>query len=275
MGQGGVTLYCAARQAVASAGIVHVLVASFLIACKAAEAPEEVLRGELASVDITPDKAPADGATLVTVTATLAAEDRVRDPTQVQGTAFVRTVTFTSSGGVFTTTGTGAAAVPVNNAGQAIVTLRAPRERGRVDVFATGRQVQLRDTITFVDALPSSMTLEASDFVARAAPTSVITLRAVLRRDTGFVAKGLVVSLSDRTPNDALPSGLFSAATPTDADGVVTAKYTPGCRAPLGRRILTATFTDSSTKKSVSASTTIEVLAADSATTAQCNATTR
>lgn len=213
----------------------------------AADDPASIDESELSDVTVSPTSAPADGATLVQITATITKPHSSSLPS----------VHVSTSAGVFVPANANATFVPVDRDGVATALLRTPREAGRADIRTSGRTTQIVRQIIYTPAPPDTAVLETSAVTIKANTAAELTVTARLTRRTGFVTPGYVVTFYDSVPGAQRQLGNFSSSTLSGADGVVTARYAPGISAACGRMVLVAVV---NAPRPLIATTAIEVL---------------
>jgi hypothetical protein len=219
-----------------------------VIACNAqitdpSKTPAAVVLPGLLSVTA-PTDAPADGATLIRVQATV--------DTSLKGDA--RIVKFSTSAGTFIEPN-----VRADSIGTAIAVLRAPVDSVTASVVATAGGTARRTDVRFSLARAERIDVDPSAFALEASAAKEITVTAHLRRTTGLASPGALVTFS-ATDSTGASIGRFSSAAPSGANGDVTARYTAGDTSYRGRVTLTATTTGA-IGAAISGSTSIQVVA--------------
>jgi hypothetical protein len=142
-------------------------------------APERLL-----AVTATPDTALADGASLVTVTASI--------PSNLYSGK--RTVDFTITSGSFSPSGNANASAAADACGTAIVLVRSPKGAGLGVIGAAfGPFKAVFDTITFRQAWPEKVVVDAGVFQLPAGAASETAVVVHLLRSTGGVSEGVPV----------------------------------------------------------------------------------
>lgn len=154
---------------------------------------------------------PADGATIVQIYADVAPAIQPR------------TVQFTTSVGKFPKTGALTADATAGTDGRATIDLQAPSVPSNARITATAAGVTVEKFMSFIDALPDSITVTAP-FTIKASETPTVTAK--LERRTGVVTAGRVVSFS-AVDADGQPVGTFHNVTRSAADGTATAVFQP------------------------------------------------
>lgn len=130
----------------------------------------------------TPQSAAADGATVITLDATV--------PDSATGDR--RRVTFTTTAGTFIGSATpGSVAVDADVNGRAIALLRAPTDSGTTIVRASAGGTVLQNDLLFVEALADRIDIEANTYGIAAALGAKITITAFLQRRVGTVSKSV------------------------------------------------------------------------------------
>lgn len=195
----------------------------------------------IASFDIAPKQAPADGASLLRVTASVA-------PGVAPST---RSVSFTTTLGSF-----GNQANTTSDADgdrQAVALLTASPTPGTALVTAKLGSTVIRREVTFERALAESIEIGSAAPSVTSGFASSLLLTITLRRSTGKPTAGDTVSLS-------ASAGLLSRPTRSSADGLITASFTPG-ELPAGPVTIKATAVGNG-GKTLSDSVTVRVLPA-------------
>lgn len=167
-----------------------------------------------------PSTAPADGRSLSSVVATVAAglpEGR-------------RTVTFSASP---TNIALSQASVVADGSNRAITDMTSATTTGAVRITATVDGTSASGTIQLIPALPDSILVAVSAPTVRATATDNVTVTVTLARDTGTVTAGTVVVLR-AVDGTGASVGTFSASTTSNASGTATAQFFPGVAAPIG-----------------------------------------
>jgi hypothetical protein len=173
--------------------------------------------------------APADGATLTAITASIPADAR----------ADRRTVAFSTTAGTFEGA-TREASVAADSSGQAVARLRAPLDTGEATVRVTAGGVTRVVTVRFDRAFPDTVLLDANPFGVRADAAHAVIVTATLRRGVGRPSRLTPVTFTATAPAGG-EVGRFGPATLSDSTGVVTVRFTPGVTAYRGPVVLQAT----------------------------------
>jgi hypothetical protein len=159
----------------------------------------------------------ADAATLVPVVVTI--------PNGARGDA--RKVTLTTNLGSFPAGDGRTVTVVSDRTGTARADLRAPVEAGVARVRAVAAGAIRDDSIRFVAALPERIEVDAPSFTLKAGFANSIAVTVHLIRSVGKVTPGARVEIFGVQP-DGTRFGQVSVATPSNADGIVTARFTAG-----------------------------------------------
>jgi hypothetical protein len=180
-----------------------------------------------------PDTGTADGASLTVVTV-------LSDPLTP---AERRSISLTTTAGVFTSSGTAAATLLPDSDGSAVALLRAPIDSTIALVTATVNGVTGSRRITFRRAQPERVDVLPEQFALKAGVTNELNVTAVLSRTVGMPSPGVLVTFSaSDTSAKRAPLGRFIAATVlTDASGVATTRFTTADSSWRGPVILRAT----------------------------------
>jgi len=187
-------------------------------------------------------EAPADGASVTDLVARI--DPAV--PTEQ------RTVTFTTTLGSLGAPNLTSRQVFADSTNEARVGLISPRELGTALVTATVNNLAARAQVTFTPALPDSMSLRLlGSFKLTATFSTKVSLSAELYRDTGTVTRGTEVSFEVVDDSSGQAFGFFSAVTPSDASGNVTADFTPGNTGERGEATITARVRGANVRSSV------------------------
>jgi hypothetical protein len=186
---------------------------------------ERVAASSVISIDLDAGEAPADGASVTNVRA------RIAD----QIIASERTVTFSTTVGSFGAPSAQVASVRAGTDNLATVGLVSPREPGTAVVTATINDISARAAVDFTPALPDSASLSVTgSFKLSASFSTKALLTMKLFRSVGTVTRGTEVAFEAVDESSGNAFGFFSAVTPSDASGVVTADFTPGNTAERG-----------------------------------------
>lgn len=176
--------------------------------------------------------APADGATVLAVTGMVDPDTRGEQ----------RKLTFTTSAGSFTEGDGKTVTVTADENGVARVGLRAPAEPAMTRVRVSVENVVRQDSVIFTRALPEAITVEPEKFALSAGIRNEIRVTAQLRRSTGKVSPLTPVSFRAYRAGTNQEIGLFGVPTASDANGVVTVRYTAGNTTYRGPVRIVATF---------------------------------
>jgi hypothetical protein len=203
-----------------------------------------VTPSEVITLRAVPSQAPADGPTGngARLTATIASAIPSR----------LRTVTFTTTAGQFTTDLVGGdskkASVTADSGNVATVQL-VNSSPGTASVTATVSGVSARTSVEFTRALPSTIFLEAIPGSVTAVGGASVTITVTLVRDVGQVADNTVVTYS-AVDSSGTTIGTFSEVTLATVDNndqstnkrlKGTAKFNPDDTAATGPATITAT----------------------------------
>jgi hypothetical protein len=163
--------------------------------------------------------APADGATVTNV---LARIDPRFLPTQ-------QTVTFTTTAGTFAPTNSASADVRAGADSTARIALVSPRDPVFATVSAIAAGFTARQTVNFTIAEPDFLSVSVlGNYRIQASFATKVNLRAQLFRNTGTPTKGQEVRFVATDDSTGRTFGYFSGITPSDAQGLATADFTPG-----------------------------------------------
>jgi hypothetical protein len=183
------------------------------------------------SLLLSSSEAPADGASVTNVVARIAS----------QLIAGERTVVFSTTAGSFGAPSTQSASVRADSNDTATAGLVSPRDPGTAVITASVNDVSARGTVTFTTALPEEATLGvAGTFKVTATFSSKVLLRLQLFRSTGTVSKGVEAVFEVQDVSTGRAFGYFSAVTPSDATGLITAEFTPGNTTERGEATIRA-----------------------------------
>ncbi|HSK77387.1 MAG TPA: hypothetical protein VLQ45_13120 [Thermoanaerobaculia bacterium] len=180
-------------------------------------------------------EAPADGATILQVTATVASG--------LAGTD--RQVTFTTTRGTFPLSNppnqqTIQATADASN--RATVDLKAGTELDTAVIRATVAGVTAETRVRFVPALPDFIVLKPDSLTLKADNTAKVHLVAELRRSLGHVTRGTVVQFSAVIAGTTTPVDLiYRNVTPSDANDEASADVFAPASAPKTTVTLLAT----------------------------------
>lgn len=182
----------------------------------------------------------------------------VRAQIRIPVSGSATSVTFASTAGTFTASGTNVEQAVADSAGLATVVLRSPRNPVSAVVTASHGPSMASQSITFVRAYPDTIELEPSQFVIHADSTAEITATATLRRKSGLVSPGTPVGFSATI-------GEFGVPPLSDDSGSARIRYTTG---PVSSTLLDTLYAhairndtiDSSDTATVSGSTIVRVL---------------
>ena len=174
------------------------------------------------------DSAPADGATITRITATV-------PPGLSQSR---RRVKFTTTLGFFDNSGRQELEVSAGIDDRATIDLRSDNKTGLANVRATLVETNATDAVTvrFVLATPDRIAITTDDPDVQANGTDSTVVRVRLIRDVGTVTAGTIVSYTATDPSGN-PVGTFSGISPSDQNGESQAVYSP--RTTLFRGIVT------------------------------------
>lgn len=191
---------------------VTIAITSLLVGCYEATVP----RTRPLSLQLS-DTATADGTSLSTVAAVI----------DTATPADKRIVTFTTSAGVFATSGTPTATTEPNEVGIARTLLRAPNDSTTALVSATVNGATATKLLNFQRAMPDLVDVVPTQLSLTSGAGHELTLTATLRRIVGKPSPGLRVTFTTADTTDAHASrGAFLPATAvSDANGVVTTRF--------------------------------------------------
>jgi len=200
------------------------------------------------ALSLSAQQAPADGSTVVQVTATV-------DP-DTRGDA--RKLTFTTGGGVFTDNGKNEVTAAADENGVVRVGLQAPGTAGLVRVRVSVGAAQRVDSVTFTRAFPEQLLVDAEKFAVSQGVEHEIKVTAQLRRAVGIVTTGAAVTFHALRTDTQEEIGQFGVSTLSDAAGQVTLRYTPGATPYRGRIRIVATTSGAAGQ--ISGETSVEVI---------------
>jgi hypothetical protein len=173
--------------------------------------------------------APADGASITQVFADIAPELPAED----------RTVTFTSTLGIFVTTQATTAMARADGSNRATVDLKSPTNVGSTRLTGTVTGVTAETLLQYVPAPPHSIQLSAVPDMLDVKANAVVTIAATLRRIIGSVTDGIRVTYTavDETGG---PIGAFFNPRPSTA-GESSVRFSPNGTAYRGLVTIRAT----------------------------------
>jgi hypothetical protein len=233
------------------------LLAGFLGALATLGACSEDSRGPAAPDDVLALAAsaaaiPADGVSLVTITAVIPAGAAPAN----------RTIAFTTTAGTFAGTSPPGTSieVPADVDGRAVVSLQSGTQPAEARVQASVAGFVRTVTVRFTQALPETIDVDPGTFSLEPGFANTTTVTATLRRSGGGVAtQGTEVRFTATTPAGAAV-GEFRAVTPSDAQGRATALYTAGDTAHRGPVTIAARVTDPATGATVAGTATLQIV---------------
>ena len=203
---------------------------------------ETVPPSDVIVLNVGSTEAPADGASVTDVVARIAS-----DVPSAQ-----RLITFTTTLGTLGGASATSLQARADTSNEAHVGLVSPRDTGTAVVTATLNGLAARGSVVFSRALPDSMSLSIlGSFKISASFSSKIVLLADLYRDTGTVTRGTEVEFSATDDSTGRSFGHFSGVTPSDAQGKVSADFTPGNTGERGEATLTARVRGANVRSSV------------------------
>lgn len=219
-------------------------------ASQSVEVPfEAVAVSNVVTIDLSAASAPADGAWVTNVVA------RVANALPSEQ----RTVTFSTTAGTLGGPTSTTAQVRAGSDDLAAVGLVSPRTTGLATITASVNNLTARRTIEFTPALPDDVTLTmVGSFRLPASFATKAVLRAVLVRDTGTVTKGTEAVFTATDDSSGQTFGYWSGERQTDANGQVTAEFTPGTTSERGEATIRVTVPGTR----LSAAVKVEVVAA-------------
>jgi hypothetical protein len=216
--------------------------ACMLVGCSGSSSLGSPYTGaDVGNLVLSPTRSVADGASLVRVSASI----------PLGSQANPRIITFVTDAGTFIASGSETTSVSVNSSGAASALLRAPSFAVMATVAASAGQSTVDSLLPFDTAFAQSIALQTSAPAIRDTGTVPITVMAVLRRGSGIVTPGELVTFS-------VSAGQVGAPTLSDSTGLSQVTFT-AYGVPPGLVTITATVanTDSTT---VSGSVTIQVI---------------
>lgn len=163
------------------------------------------------------DTGTADGASLITIAVVI---DTMIPPGK-------RTVTLTTSAGVFAISGTATATTEPNESGVARTLLRAPNDSTTALVGATVDGTTATKLLTFRRAMPDVVDVAPAQLTLTSGTAHELTLSATLRRVVGRPSPGLRVTFTSADTTEVhSPRGAFlPAITVSDANGIATTRF--------------------------------------------------
>jgi hypothetical protein len=193
---------------------------------------ERAAAADILRVSLSAQVAPADGATTTAVVVQLNP-----DLLPIQ-----QVVSFSTTAGSFSTFGNVMSTeVRAGSDNAARVLLVSPREPGTAIVTVTVSGFVGRTTVTFEAALPDSLSASVSGSLRiTAAFSSKVTVRAQLYREVGTPSRGADVQFRATSDSSGRAFGYFSGITPSDANGLATAEFTPGNTTERGEATIRA-----------------------------------
>ena len=175
---------------------------------------------------------PADGASMVLV--------EIYAPPQSQSGL---SATLAVSAGTLVGAAQGALSVPVASGDTVRAYWQAPLATGTGVVTAKVGSLFVRTgSVVFVAAAPDFVDVEPGSPAVPAKLDSVVSVTIRLRRTIGMPSLGTPVTLTASDASGATV-GRFLSSTPSDANGLVTARYAPGTTTYRGPVTITATVT--------------------------------
>ncbi len=181
-------------------------------------------------LSLAPDTAPADGASTVLV--------KIAAPPRTQSGL---SATLSVSAGSLVGASSGTLTLPLAAGDTVRARWQAPQSQG-VGVLTAkiGTILFIQDTVKFVVAPPDTIELDPEKPSVSGTDGAEVGINVHLRRATGTPSQGIRV---DVTPADTLGGSLgrILSTTPSDADGLVKARYAPGKTTYRGRVVITAT----------------------------------
>lgn len=193
---------------------------------------ERAATNDIFRVTLPRQTAPADGATTTEVVVQLTPDLL---PSQ-------QLVSFTTTAGSFSPVGNVLSTeVRAGSDNVARVLLVSPREPATATVTVAVSGFVGRATVTFEAAAPDSLSLSVSgSFRVVAAFSSKVSLRAQLYREVGTPSRGAEVQFRATDDSTGNTFGYFSGITPSEANGLATAEFTPGNTTERGEATIRA-----------------------------------
>lgn len=187
------------------------------------------------SLSLSTHSAPADGETIILV--------MVEVPNDARGEG--RKISLTTSLGTLEGATSGVLSLVANAESQATAELRAPSRTGTARIRLTVAGVIREDSVRFVAAPPTRIDVDAAKFALSAGIRNETTVTAILRRVPGKVPPGASVVFTARRGDTGQEIGWFSTAPPSDANGIVTVRFSAGDTSYRGPAIITAEHAES------------------------------
>jgi hypothetical protein len=176
------------------------------------------------------DTAFADGASLVVI--------MISAPPHAQSGL---TATLAVSAGTLIGASSASLSLPLASEDTVRAYWRAPQTLGTgVLTVTVGTWLALQDSVRFVTAYPETVEVEPDSPAVAATADAMLTFKVYLRRPVGAPTLGTRVTL-DARDRDSLSVGRFLSSTPSDATGLVTARFAPGTTTSPGRVTIWAT----------------------------------
>lgn len=185
-----------------------------------------------------PDTGTGDGASLLLIQASL-------DTTGV--VAAKRSITLTTTAGVFTASSTASAMLVPDQAGTAVALLRAPADSTVALITATANGETVTQLLGYRRALPDRVELLPDQLSLSPGPGNALAVTVQLRRTVGIPSAGLqVVFGTDSLADGSSIRGAFLPASATsDASGIVRTRFSALDTAARGPVTLRATVVKS------------------------------
>jgi hypothetical protein len=187
------------------------------------------------SLSLSAESAPADGETIVLVL--------VDVPSSARGEG--RKITLTTSLGTLEGATSGTLALVANAEGRATAELHAPTRTGIARIRSTVAGVIREDSVRFTAAPPTRIDVDAAKFTVAAGMRNETTVTATLRRVPGKITPGASVVFTAARGDTSEAIGFFSTAAPSDANGVVTVRFSAGDTSYRGPVIISAKHVES------------------------------
>jgi hypothetical protein len=179
---------------------------------------------DLIKISTSVASAPADGMTVVQVSATVAPNLPEAD----------RAVAFTTTAGTFVDSNTKQTTRTADASNRATVDLKVDSSIVTAVLRATAGVATAETTLPFVQALPDFIVVDPKADKIKSDGTEKVAIEVKLYRNVGKVTQGTVVTFSAVDDAKKPVSLLFRDVTPSNADGLVTANVIAPDNTPAG-----------------------------------------
>jgi|GEM_PF-6706440 len=220
-----------------------------ITACYKSNDYEKILDKDILTVSTDLPSIPADGASMICVTAHI---PQNADPSK-------RTITLETNAGKWKEDGQKSINIFANSNGDVITDLQSDLKPQAIRIRASIPTIIIQEVnLSFERAYPETIILDPGCFGLKATFTDTTQVKAILKRQIGKPSEETVVNFS-ATTNEGAPIGNFRSLTFSDQDGIASVLYCGGATTYRGVVTIKATV-DTPNNGVVTANATINII---------------